>query len=259
VWFGDGRYLLVSDIPNSRILRWDETTGASATSATPATTPTATCDAQAARELRAPDAPHHRTGYDGRITVLADRFKGKRLNSPNDITCSPTDGACGSAIRCSASPDFEGERAEPELAQGVYRIDSVTGELTLQLDDLQGPNGLAFSPGVALRHREPGPAAPLIWAYDVAGAALSNKRLLIDAGGPAPSTAWPWTCRATSGAGSAAMAGAPTRRNWTACVCSAQGRALAHPPARALRQPVLRRRQGQPLFLASTPRSTRCT
>jgi gluconolactonase len=113
---------------------------------------------QGCSELRAPDAPHHRTGYDGRITVLADRFKGKRLNSAQRHHLQPH--GRQPVVQRSAVRHRQISRASAqELAQGVYRIDSVTGELALQLDDLQGPNGLAFSP-TACCHREPGLAAP---------------------------------------------------------------------------------------------------
>jgi gluconolactonase len=189
VWFGDGRYLLVSDIPNNRILRWDETTGAVSEFRNPSNNANGHVRDRQGRLVSCEHLTRRitRTEYDGRVTVLADRHDGKRLNSPNDITCHPTDGSLWfSDPLFGILSDFEGEKAEPELAQGVYRIDAVTGGLTLQLDDLQGPNGLAFSPDGRVLYVIESRARPhrLIWAYDVDGAALSSKRLLIDAGGP---------------------------------------------------------------------------
>ena len=189
VWFGDGRYLLVSDIPNNRILRWDETTGAVSEFRNPSNNANGHVRDSQGRLVSCEHLTRRitRTEYDGRITVLADRHDGKRLNSPNDITCHPSDGSLWfSDPLFGILSDFEGEKAEPELAQGVYRIDGATGELTLQLDDLQGPNGLAFSPDGRVLYVIESRARPhrLIWAYDVDGTALNNKRLLIDAGGP---------------------------------------------------------------------------
>lgn len=188
VWFGDGRYLLVSDIPNNRILRWDETTGATSEFRNPSNNANGHVRDRQGRLVSCEHLTRRitRTEYDGRITVLADRWQGKRLNSPNDIACHADGSLWFSDPVFGIASDWEGQRAEPELAQGVYRIDGATGELTLQLDDLQGPNGLAFSPDGKTLYVIESRARPhrLIWAYDVAGAALSGKRLLIDAGGP---------------------------------------------------------------------------
>jgi gluconolactonase len=131
-----------------------------------------------------------RTEYDGRITVLADRYQGKRLNSPNDIVCQMTGDGQG-AIWFTDPPFgilgwWEGEPATPELPQGVYRIDPMNGELKMVLDDLAGPNGLAFSPDEKILYVVESRARPhrLIWAYDVKGDKLENKRLFVSANGP---------------------------------------------------------------------------
>lgn len=188
VWFGDGRYLLVSDIPNNRILRWDETTGTVSEFRNPSNNANGHVRDRQGRLVSCEHLTRciTRTEYDGRITVLADRWQGKRLNSPNDITCAADGSLWFSDPSFGIASDFEGERAEPELPHGVYRIDGATGELSLQLDDLQGPNGLAFSPDGRTLYVIESRARPhrLIWAYDADGPRLSNKRLLIDAGGP---------------------------------------------------------------------------
>jgi gluconolactonase len=90
VWFGDGRYLLVSDIPNDRILRWDETTGATSTFRQPSGNANGLARDRQGRLLTCEHLHRRvtRTEYDGRITVLADRYDGRRLNSPNDIVCA---------------------------------------------------------------------------------------------------------------------------------------------------------------------------
>jgi len=188
VWFGDGRYLLFSDIPNNRILRWDETTGAVSDFRNPSNNANGHVRDRQGRLVSCEHLTRRitRTEYDGRITVLADRFDGRRLNSPNDISCAADGSLWFTDPLFGILSDFEGEKAEPELAQGVYRIDAATGEPTLQLDDLNGPNGLAFSPDGRVLYVVESRATPhrCIWAYDVDGARLRNKRLLVDAGGP---------------------------------------------------------------------------
>jgi gluconolactonase len=191
-WFGDGRYLLFSDIPNNRILRWDETTGATSDFRNPSHNANGLARDRQGRLLTCEHGTRRvtRTEYDGRITVLADQYKGKRLNSPNDIVCT-SDGSIW-----FTDPPFgilgwwEGEPATPELPHGVYRIDGQTGELSCLLDDLQGSNGLAFSPDEQVLYVVESRHQPhrCIWAYDVVkggtGVALKNKRVYVDANGP---------------------------------------------------------------------------
>ncbi len=188
VWFGDGRYLLFSDIPNNRILRWDDTSGALSDFRKPSNHANGLARDRQGRLLACEHGTRRvtRTEYDGRITVLADHYRGKRLNSPNDIVChsdgsvwftDPTFGILGW---------WEGEPATPELPHGVYRIDGQSGELKMLLDDLLGSNGLAFSPDEKILYVVESRAAPTrkVWAYDVSDGALDNKRLALDANGP---------------------------------------------------------------------------
>jgi gluconolactonase len=187
-WFGDGRFLLWSDIPNDRILRWDDCSGTVSVFRQPAHHANGLARDRQGRLLTCEHGTRRvtRTEYDGRITVLADRYEGKRLNSPNDIVCR-SDGAVW-----FTDPPFgilgwwEGEPATPELPHGVYRIDPSTGKLAMVLDDLAGSNGLAFSPDESVLYVVESRAQPhrRIWAYDVDGARLKNKRLYVDAGGP---------------------------------------------------------------------------
>src|ERR1700744_4722664 len=89
VWFGDGRYLLVSDIPNNRIMRYDEPTGRWGVFRPPSNFANGHARRRQGRLISCEHLPSRvtRTEYDGSITVLADGFNGKRLNSPNDIVC----------------------------------------------------------------------------------------------------------------------------------------------------------------------------
>lgn len=234
VWFGDGRYLLVSDIPNNRILRWDETTGVVSEFRNPSNNANGHVRDRQGRLVSCEHLTRRitRTEYDGRVTVLADRHNGKRLNSPNDITCHADGSLWFSDPVFGIASDFEGERAEPELAQGVYRIDGATGELRLQLDDLKGPNGLAFSPDGRVLYVIESRAQPhrLIWAFDVEGAALTNKRLLIDAGGPGAFDGMAVDVQGNlwCGFGSDGRAGADAAALDGVRVYSAEGKALAH-------------------------------
>ena len=190
VWFGDGRYLLFSDIPTNRILRWDDCSGQLSEFRHPSQHANGLARDRHGRLLACEHGTRRvtRTEYDGSLTVLADRFEGRRLNSPNDIVCA-SDGSIW-----FTDPPFgilgwwEGEPAEPELPfQGVYRIDPASGELQCVLRDLAGPNGLAFSPDERTLYVVESRARPhrLIWAYDVQPAgSLGNKRLYASAQGP---------------------------------------------------------------------------
>lgn len=189
VWFGDGRYLLVSDIPNNRILRWDETSGTASVFRQPSNHANGHArDAQG----RLIGCEHHtrritRTEYDGSITVLADRFNGKRLNSPNDIVCQRNGAIWFTDPSFGIMGHWEGDPAEPELPHAVYRLDPRNGELQQVITGLTAPNGLAFSPDEAILYVVESRAEPhrLIWAWDVAAdGSLSSKRMAIDANGP---------------------------------------------------------------------------
>ena len=187
VWFGDARCLIWSDIPNDRMLRWDEETGATTIFRKPSHYANGnTRD----RQGRLVTCEHHgrrvsRTEYDGQITVLIDRFDGKRLNSPNDVVVKSDDSIWFTDPPFGLLGDYEGERAEQEISANLYRLDPATGRATVLDDSVAGPNGLAFSPDERLLYVVESRAAPRrILAYDVAadGLSLAGRRVLIDAG-----------------------------------------------------------------------------
>ena len=185
VWFGDGRYLLLSDIPNNRILRWDETSGATSVFRAPADNANGHTRDRQGRLVSCEHLTRRitRTEYDGTITVLADRFDGKRLNSPNDIVCARDGAIWFTDPTFGIAGHWEGEPATPELPHAVYRLPP-DGPLQRVIDDLKGPNGLAFSPDESELYVVESRAEPhrRLWAYRVgANGALSNKRLVIDA------------------------------------------------------------------------------
>ncbi len=186
VWFGDARHLLWSDIPNERILKWDEDSGAVSVFRKPSNFANGNTRDGLGRLVTCEHGGRRvtRTEPDGTITVLADRFDGKRLNSPNDVVVKSDGSIWFSDPVFGIAGDYEGYRAEPELPQNVYRVDGQTGALTVVAEDVRGPNGLAFSPDETILYLVESRATPnrLIVAYDVVGESLSNRRVLIDAG-----------------------------------------------------------------------------
>ena len=191
VWFGDGRYLLWSDIPNNRVMRWDEATGEVGEFRKPSTYANGATRDRQGRLVHCEHGERRitRTEYDGTITVVMDRFEGKRLNSPNDIIVA-SDGAIWFTDPVfGILGNYEGYRSDPELPQNVYRIDGQTGVATVVADDILGPNGLCFSPDVSILYivESRGEPTRKILAYDVVdGVKLTNKRIHIDAGPGTP-------------------------------------------------------------------------
>ena len=185
VWFGDGRYLLVSDIPNNRILRWDDCSGALSVFRAPSDNANGHTRDRLGRLVSCEHLTRRitRTEHDGRITVLADRFDDKRLNSPNDVVCARDGSIWFTDPSFGIAGHWEGEPAAQELPHAVYRLPGDGGPLQRVLDDLKAPNGLAFSPDESELYVVESRAEPRkLWAYRVtAPGLLSNKRLVIDA------------------------------------------------------------------------------
>jgi gluconolactonase len=190
VYFGDARCVLWSDIPNDRILRWDEETGAASIYRKPSANANGntrdrqgrlvTCEHRGRRVVR--------TEYDGALTVLMDRHEGKRLNSPNDVVVKSDGSIWFTDPVFGLLGYYEGEKSEAELPASVWRIDGVTGEATVIVDDVQGPNGLAFSPDERTLYVVASRETPRkILAFDVLdGSRVGDRRVLIDAAEGAP-------------------------------------------------------------------------
>ena len=147
VWFGDAGCLLFSDIPCNRILRWTPETGISTYRAPSNYSNGHTRDLQG-RLISCEHGTRQvtRTEYDGSITVLADRYDGKPLNSPNDVVVKSDGSIWFTDPHYGIMSDYEGYRAKQELPCQVYRLDPATGELSAVISDMDCPNGLAFSP-----------------------------------------------------------------------------------------------------------------
>jgi gluconolactonase len=152
-WFAAGRYLVWSDIPNDRMLRWDETDGSVSVFRQPSMNSNGhTVDLQG----RLVSCEHlsrcvSRTEFDGKRTVLADRYEGKRLNSPNDVVVKSDSSIWFTDPSYGIDSDYEGDASPGEIgANNVYRIDPANGRVSIVASDFVQPNGLAFSPDESL-------------------------------------------------------------------------------------------------------------
>lgn len=147
-WFPAGRYLVCSDIPNNRMLRYDECDGSVSVFRQPSNNSNGnsvdgqcrlvTCEHGARRVTR--------TEHDGSITVIAHEYKGKRLNSPNDLVVKSDGSIWFTDPPYGILADYEGGKAEPEIGgNNVYRVDPHNGAIEVVADDFDKPNGIAFS------------------------------------------------------------------------------------------------------------------
>lgn len=146
VWFADARMLLFSDIPDNRVMRWVEG-GLSVFQENSDFANGHKRDLQG----RLISCLHRgrcitRLELDGSVTVLADRYRGKRLNSPNDLAVKRDGTIWFTDPHYGINTDYEGGKQVPELPANVYRLDPATGALDIVADDFAGPNGIAFSP-----------------------------------------------------------------------------------------------------------------
>ena len=185
VWLGDARALVFSDVPGNVMFKWDEETGVTAPYRKPSNNGNgntrdrqgriATCEHLTRRVTR--------TEHDGRITVLADKFEGKRFNSPNDIVVKSDDSIWFTDPIFGITGYYEGEKDTPQLAPNVYRLDK-DGSLAIVAEGVNQPNGLAFSPDESKLYVVESRSVPRkILAFDVVnGRTLANRRDLIDAG-----------------------------------------------------------------------------
>jgi len=185
VWFGEHRALVWSDIPNNRMLKWDEETGEVSIFRKPSNNANGNTRDRQGRLVTCEHLTRRvtRTEYDGSITVLADSYQGKRLNSPNDVVVARDGAVWFTDPPFGILGNYEGETAEPELTPCVYRLDP-DGTLEVVADDVNGPNGLAFSPDESKLYIVASRARPreILVADVVDGRRLANTRVLINAG-----------------------------------------------------------------------------
>jgi gluconolactonase len=186
VWIGDGRYLVWSDIPNNRMMKWDEETGRVSVFRKPSNNGNGNTRDRQGRLLTCEHDTRRvtRTEHDGTISVIADRFDGKPLNSPNDIVCKSDGSIWFTDPPFGILGLYEGHMAKPELPTNVYRWDPKTSRLAVAAGDVNRPNGLAFSPDESrLYIIEAGATPRVVKVYDVVdgGTRLSNGRVFLTA------------------------------------------------------------------------------
>ncbi|MBF0678591.1 MAG: SMP-30/gluconolactonase/LRE family protein [Devosia sp.] len=189
VWFKDGNYLLWSDIPNNRMMRYIPDGGVSVYRADARYSNGNTRD----RQGRLVTCEHGarrvtRTEIDGSITVIADSFEGKRLNSPNDVVVHSDGSIWFTDPTYGIQSDYEGHKATPEQeTNNVYRVDPQTGAIEAMVRDFVQPNGLAFSPDETKLYVADSGSPRHIRVFDVvAGRTLANGRVFctVDPGLP---------------------------------------------------------------------------
>ena len=190
VWFGDGRYLSWSDIPNNRMMKWEEETGAVSVFRKPSNFANGNTRDRQGRLVTGEHGARRvtRTEYDGTISVIADRYEGKRLNSPNDVVVKSDGSIWFTDPPFGLLGYYEGYLAEQELPMNVYRVDGASGEMTVVEGGVSRPNGLCFSPDESKLYLvESGSTPRNLYAYDVVeGKGVTNKRKLIDVGAGTP-------------------------------------------------------------------------
>ncbi len=188
VWFGDHRTLVWSDIPNDRMLRWDAANETLSVFRQPSSYADGNTRDQQGRLVTCEHGGRQvtRTEHDGTITVLADSYRGKRLNAPNDVVVAADGAVWFSDPVFGILGDYEGYRAKPELPTYLYRL-GPDGRLNAAAE-LRSPNGLAFSPDESVLYVVESRAVPhrRIVAYDVRDGSLGEQRPFIDCGDGTP-------------------------------------------------------------------------
>lgn len=186
VWFGDWQCLLWSDLPNDRIMGYYEPDNTVFVFRKPSHFSNGNTRDQNGLLVTCEHASRRvtRTERNGSVTVIADNFKGKRLNSPNDVVTASDGAVWFSDPTFGLRSFYEGGTGEnQELKPAVYRIDPVTGSVEMQIVDMIMPNGLAFSPDESLLYVVDSGTDPLqIVQYPICnGKVCGSKKVLISA------------------------------------------------------------------------------
>ena len=149
VYFPAGRYVLFSDIPNNRIMRFSEDDGHLSVYRQPSMNSNGNTIDREGRLLTCEHSGRRvtRTELDGSITIIADKFNGKKLNSPNDVVVASDGSIWFTDPAYGIGGYYEGIKAEQEQDKhNVYRVDPKSGDIKVVVDDFVEPNGLTFSP-----------------------------------------------------------------------------------------------------------------
>jgi gluconolactonase len=180
-WNGVGRYLVWSDIPNNVQMRFLEEDNHVSVFRSPSGYSNGNTFDYEGRQLSCEHGGRRvaRYEYSGAVTVIADKFQGKRLNSPNDIVVHPDGSIWFTDPMYGISGYYEGFKADSELHPAVYRADSKTGQIDKVADDQDGPNGICFSPDYKKVYLADTGAARQIWVFDRDGKSLRNGKRFV--------------------------------------------------------------------------------
>ena len=181
-WNGVGRYLVWSDIPNNVQMRWLEEDGRVTVFRNPSGYSNGNTFDFEGRELSCEHGNRRVVRYepDGTTTVIADKFQGKRLNSPNDIAVLPDGSIWFTDPTYGIQGTYEGFKAQSEIKDAVYRVDAKNGQIEKVTDDADKPNGICFSPDYKKVYVADTGMPHDIRVYDIDGKSLKNgKRLLV--------------------------------------------------------------------------------
>ncbi len=189
-WNGVGRYLLWSDIPNNRQMRWTEEDGKVSVFRSPSNYSNGNTFDYQGRELSCEHAGRRvvRYEYDGTQTVIADHFEGKRFNSPNDIVVHPDGTIWFTDPTYGIMGNYEAYKATPELKQAVYRVDPQTKAVSKVSEDADQPNGLCFTPDYKKLYVADTGGPQNVRIYDISGAKLINGKNFVQLDIPGTST-----------------------------------------------------------------------
>ncbi|WP_201744996.1 SMP-30/gluconolactonase/LRE family protein [Aidingimonas lacisalsi] len=191
VYFGDGGYLVWSDIPNNRQMRWLEATGEVSVFREPSNFSNGNNRDREGRLLTCEHDTRRvtRTEHDGSVTVIADEYDGKPFNAPNDVIVHPDGGIWFTDPGYGILMNYEGHVDEFELPEAVYRIDPDSGKVE-KMAEVEKPNGIGFSPDYSTlyvsdtggTHTEGHPHQILMWDVVDDGTRITNERQFTDVG-----------------------------------------------------------------------------
>jgi gluconolactonase len=180
-WNGVGRYLLWSDIPNNVQMRWVEDDGRVTVFRNPSGNSNGNTFDFEGRELSCEHGNRRVIRYEpnGATTVIAEKFQGKRLNSPNDIVVHPDGSIWFTDPRYGINGNYEGFKGQSDTKEAVYRVDSKTGQIDKVSDDQDQPNGICFSPDYRKVYIADTGMPHDVRVYDLDGKSLKNGKVLL--------------------------------------------------------------------------------
>ena len=180
-WNGVGRYLVWSDIPNNVQLRWIEDDARVTTFRAPSGNSNGNTFDFEGRQLSCEHGGRRVVRYEpnGTVTVIAEKYQGKPLNSPNDIVVHPDGGIWFTDPTYGIRGNYEGFKAEPELPTCVYRVDPKSAAIDKVSDEMSGPNGICFTPDYRKIYIADTGTGREIRVADVDGRTLRNSRRFV--------------------------------------------------------------------------------